>query len=87
MATNTPHHDAVHHQPPQGDVAPDQLHGILANDASEGAAVHSFSPEASPQAKAAAASEGLENIAPLASTDTEPISARGVLSDSLSLGS
>lgn len=85
MATNTPRHDAVQHQTPQEYVAPDQLHDILVSDASQGAAVHSFSPETSPQAKAAAASEGVENMIH-ASTDTEPINARGVSSDSFPLG-
>lgn len=86
MATNTPPPEAVQHQGPQEHVAPDQLHDILAGDASKSAAVHSFSPEASPQAKAAAASEGLENILPHFPTDTEPINARGVLSYSVRLG-
>lgn len=80
MADNTPQDDAVQHQNPQEHVPPDQLHDVLASDVSRGAAVHSFSPEAPPQAKAAAASEGLEAIIPRAATDTEPVNARGVLS-------
>ncbi|KAH0838563.1 C2 domain-containing protein [Lanmaoa asiatica] len=87
MATNTPHHEAVPHQTLQELVPPDQLHDSLASDASRGAAIHSFSPGASPHAKAAAASERLENIISHVSTDTEPINARGVLSYNASLGS
>jgi hypothetical protein len=86
MAANIPQDESVQHPNPQEHVAPDQLHDILASDASKGAAVHSFSPEASPQAKAAATSEGLENIIPRIVTDTEPIDARGVLSCVLLLG-
>lgn len=85
MATNAPQEDVVQQQNPQEHVAPDQLHDILASDASKGAAVHSFYPEASPQAKAAATSEGLEKT-PHPVTDTEPIGARGVLSYMLLLG-
>lgn len=72
MASNIPHNEPVQHQNSQEHVPPEQLHDILASDASRGAAVHSLSPEAN----AAAASEGL----PHTITDTEPINARGVLS-------
>ena len=77
MAANTPLGESVQHPIPQEHVAPDHLHDILASDASKGAAVHSFSPESSPQAKAAATSEVL---IPRIVTDTEPIDARGVSS-------
>lgn len=87
MATTTPQHEDVQHQSTQEHVAPDRLHDTLASDASKGAAVHSFSPEASPQAKAAAVNEGLKNIIPRAATDTEPINARGVLAYSIPLSS
>ncbi|KAG6371667.1 C2 domain-containing protein [Boletus reticuloceps] len=75
MATNAPQDDTAQRQNHQGPLASNQLHDILAGDASRGAAVHSFSPEASPKAKAAAASEGLENRA---GTDVERINAGDV---------
>lgn len=80
MATNAPQGDAAQHQIDQEHVAPDQLHSTLASDASRGAAVHSFNPEVSLQAKAAVASEGLGKVNPPAVTCTGPISATGALS-------
>lgn len=77
MASTIPHDEPGQNQNQQEYVPPEQLHDILASDASKGATVHSFSPEASPEVKAAAAGEGLEKIVPHA--NTELTSTRGVL--------
>lgn len=79
MATNTSQDDAIQHQTHQEHVASDHLHDILSSDASRGAAVHSFTPAASPQAKAAATSEEVDKTITRAATDAEPTNARGVL--------
>ncbi|KAH7918365.1 tricalbin, partial [Leucogyrophana mollusca] len=58
MSTNAPPNGDVQHQ----QEAHAQVHGMLNHDASKGAAVHSFDPEASPQQKAAAAGKGRDQL-------------------------
>ncbi|KAF8845383.1 tricalbin [Paxillus ammoniavirescens] len=61
MSTNAPHEEAVNYQNAE-EQAHAHLNNLFANDAANGAPVHSFNPDASPQDKAAAVSKGAEKL-------------------------
>jgi hypothetical protein len=61
MSTNAPHEEAVNHQNAE-EQAHAHLNSLFTNDVAKGAPVHSFNPDAPPQDKAAAISEGAEKL-------------------------
>ncbi|KAG9314629.1 C2 domain-containing protein [Chiua virens] len=72
MATSVSKPDSVHSTNSLHHVASDQLLDSLASDASKGATIHSFPPDAHPQAKAGAVAAGSEKVITPTPPDFEP---------------
>ncbi|KAF9243825.1 C2 domain-containing protein [Melanogaster broomeanus] len=77
MATNTPHKESVQYQTTQA-----QPSDLFANNASKGPPVYSFNPDATPQEKAAAASNDRDKLNLPSTADREPAGGKEVPIDS-----